>query len=172
MKSLDRLTCLFIMGLLCCTMVWSAPGEQDPPQLTAAEARKIIADGNRQWGKARVEFDKAKFEEMLAPDFYAQLPNRKLTRQEFIDVISSQRPDGKLTRFDATVLTVQQTAVDEWVALIHEKLEVELPDGMRYSLWITRDGWKKVGDRWIITFSEAIGYENWYGGEKPPFRDW
>ena len=172
MNSFNHVACLVVMGLLCFTMAWPALGEQDSPQITAAEAREIIADGNRQWGKARVEFDKEMYEKMLAPDFYAQLPDRRLTRQEFIDVIMYERPGSKLTRFDATVLTVQQTAADEWVALIHEKLEVELPDDMLYSLWITRDGWKKVGDRWVITFSEAIGYENWYGGEKPPFEDW
>ena len=41
-----------------------------------------------------------------------------------------------------------------------------------YALWITKDGWKKIGDKWIITFSEAIGRENWWEGIKPPFKDW
>lgn len=144
---------------------------QDSSLLTAAEVRKIIADGNRQWGKARVEYDKKTFEKMLAADFYVQLPGRRLTRQEFIESISVQPKGFKLTRFDATVLTVQPSA-DGWVAVIHEKLEIDIPDGKVYSLWITRDGWKKVNNQWIITFSEAIGSEQWSGGKKPPFPDW
>lgn len=146
-------------------------GGQDSSSLTAAEVRKVIADGNRRWGNARVEYDKKTYEEMLSPDFYVLVQGRKLTRQEFIDAISVQRPGVKLTRFDATVLTVQQSE-GIWVAVIHEKLEIDSPDGKVYSLWITRDGWKKVNDRWFITFSEAISFEQWRGGEKPPFLDW
>jgi hypothetical protein len=108
---------------------------------------------------------------MLASDFYVQLQGRKLTRQEFIDAISVQRPGVKLTRFDASVLTVQPSA-DGWVAVIHEKLEFDSPKGKVYSLWITRDGWKKENDQWVITFSEAIGSEQWSAGEKPPFPNW
>ena len=77
----------------------------------------------------------------------------------------------KLLRFDATVLTVQRTQ-DGWVAIIHEKIERETPHGKEYSLWITKDGWRKEGDKWVITFSEAAGWENWRDGEKPPFQDW
>jgi hypothetical protein len=144
---------------------------QDSSRITAAEARKIIADGNRQWGKARIEYDNEMFEKMLATDFYVLLQGQKLTRQQFIEAISAQRSGVKLTRFDATVLTVQRDA-DGWVAVIHEKLEIDSPGGKVYSLWITRDGWKKVNNQWVITFSEAIGSENWQGGEKPPFPDW
>jgi hypothetical protein len=146
-------------------------GRQDSSPITAAEARKIIADGNRQWGKARIEYDKDMFEKMLAKDFYVLLLGQKLTRQEFIELISVQRSGVKLTRFDATVLTVQPEA-DGWVAVIHEKIEIDSPAGKVYSLWITRDGWKKVDNRWVITYSEAIGSEQWRGGEKPPFKDW
>lgn len=144
---------------------------QDSSPLTAAEARKIIANGNRQWGKARVETDKKTFEKMLAEDFYVQLAGQKLTREEFIERISVQPKGYKLTRFDATVLTVQPGA-DGWVAVIHEKIEIDGPGGKIYSLWITRDGWKKANGQWVITFSEAIGNEQWSGGKKPPFRDW
>lgn len=166
-----QFACFGIIILLIMTAVQPLSGEQESSGLSAVEARKIIADGNREWGKARVELDKKAFEKMLAPDFYVQLPGRKLTRQEFINIISAQMPGVKLTRFDATVLTVQR-AEDSWVAIIHEKLEMESPQGKIYSLWITRDGWKKVDDRWVITFSEAIGSERWLGGEKPPFQDW
>ena len=151
----------------------ASPG-QTSPRLTLAEARKIIADGNREWGRARVAHDRPTFERMLAPDFYAQLQGRKLTRQEFIDGISAAPRGARLTRFDATVLTVQPTA-DGWVALIHEKLESEPADGKgekSYGLWITRDGWKMVNGQWVIAYSEAVGSEQWRGGAKPPFLDW
>ena len=144
---------------------------QNSMQITVTEARKIIAEGNIKWGKARVDFDKKTFEEMLSPDFYVIIGERKISRQEFIDGISFQPPGGKLLRFDATVLTVQQTP-EGWVAIIHEKIERETPAGKIYSLWITKDGWKKEGDKWLITFSEALGNESWRDGSKPPFRDW
>ena len=41
--------------------------EAAAPKLTLAEARKIIADGNREWGRARVALDTAAFERTLAP---------------------------------------------------------------------------------------------------------
>jgi hypothetical protein len=148
---------------------------QETPRLTPSEARKIIADGNIAWGKARVALDQATFQRMLAPDFYVQLPDQKMTRQQFLDRISSNPPAGKLTRFDASVLTVTPSAsIGGWVAIIQEKLEYERADGQgkTYALWITRDGWKKTGDRWVVTFSEAVGNEFWRDGAKPPFRDW
>lgn len=144
---------------------------QTNPSVTIAEAREVIAHGNIKWGKARVEFDTLAFNEMLAPDFYVNMWGRNLTREEFIRSISTPNPNMKFTRFDATVLTVQQKD-DQWIALIHEKLEHETPKGIIYALWITKDGWKKVGDKWIITFSEAIGREYWREGTKPPFKNW
>jgi hypothetical protein len=166
-----RFAGLITIFLLIIAAVIPLCGRQDSSPVTAAEARKIIADGNRQWGKARIEYDKETYEKMLAPDFYVLLQGQKLTRQQFIEAISVQRPGVELTRFDATVLTVQRDG-DAWIAVIHEKLEIDTPGGKVYSLWITRDGWKKVNDQWVITFSEAIGSENWQGGEKPPFPDW
>jgi hypothetical protein len=146
---------------------------QEPPALSRTEARKIIVDLNREWGKARVAFDKPTFEKMLAPDFYVQLPDQKLTRREFIDEISALSRGGKLTRFDVTVFTVEPSG-DAWVAVIEEKLEFARADGKGnvYSLWVTRDRWKKFGDRWMALSSEAVGNETWRDGAKPPFRDW
>ena len=146
---------------------------QSAPPLSLAEARRIIADGNREWGRARVALDQAVFQRMLAPDFYVQLPDQRMTRQQFLDRISTNPPTAKLTRFDASVLTVEPSP-DGWVAVIQEKLEYERADGKgkAYALWITRDGWKKIGDRWVVTFSEAVGSEFWRDGAKPPFEDW
>jgi hypothetical protein len=55
---------------------------------------------------------------MLAPDLYVQLSDRRLTRQQFIDRISSYPSGITLTRFDASVLTVEPSG-DGWVAKIH-----------------------------------------------------
>jgi hypothetical protein len=131
---------------------------QEPTTLSRAEARKIIVDRNREWGTARVAFDRPTFEKMLAPDFYVQLPEQKLSRREFIDEISAPPRSGKLTRFDVTIFTVE-------FALAEGK-------GTVYSLWVTRDRWKKFGDRWMALSSEAIGNESWRDGARPPFRDW
>jgi glyoxylase-like metal-dependent hydrolase (beta-lactamase superfamily II) len=138
--------------------------------ISPAEARKIIAEGNRAWGRARVAYDRPTFERMLAPDFFVLMRDRKLTRREFIEGISNSGLGAKLTRFDASVLTVQSSA-DGWTAVICEKLEYDTPQGKAYSLWITRDGWKQIKNQWVITSSEAIGSENWIGA-KPPFPDW
>jgi hypothetical protein len=141
-----------------------------------AEGRKLLVALNKEWGTARVGFDRPTFERMLAPDFYVQLADRRLTRKEFIDEISSPSPRARLTRFDVEVLTVEPAGQsgDEWVAVIEEKLELVPSDGRprAYSLWVTRDRWKKFGDRWMALSSEAIGDELWRNGEKPPMASW
>ena len=88
--------------------------------------------------------DKNKIERMLAPDLYVQTPNRKLTRQEFIDGIFPS--PNTLTRFDATVLTVEPRGND-WAALVLEKLEAETKDNNGktskiYVMGVARDGWE------------------------------
>lgn len=127
-------------------------------------------------GKARVALDKNTFEKMLAPDLYVQFKDRRLTRQQFIDLISSFPPGVTLTRFDASVLTVEPNG-DDWVAIILEKLEIEREgaDGKsekEYAAWVTRDGWRKVSnDKWLILFSEEVGHEGWKG-TPPPLTNW
>ncbi len=54
---------------------------------------------------------------MLAPDLYVQFSDRRLTRQQFIDRITSYPPGITLTRFDASVLTVEPNG-DDWVLLM------------------------------------------------------
>lgn len=140
--------------------------------MSAAAARQVIAQGNREWGRARVAFDRATFERMLAPDFYVQLRSRRVERQEFINTISAPPPGAKLVRFDATVLTVEATDFG-WAAVIHEKMEYDLGNGAKaFSLWIARDGWRKTGNDRRIAFSEEADKENWIGGDKPPFPEW
>ena len=101
------------------------------------------------------------------------MPDKKISRSEFLSMISANPPGAKLVRFDASVLTVE-AAKDGWVATILEKLEFERADGKPrvYSLWVTRDTWQKLEDRWVVTSSEAIGDEFWRDGTKPPIRDW
>lgn len=91
-------------------------------------------------------------------------------------MISTGMPGATLTRFDASVLTVQPTADGGWAAVILEKLETERPGaGGRpvkgYSLWITRDGWKQNEARWQVTSSEVIGVQMWRDGVAPPLHD-
>jgi|SRR5580704_1306429 hypothetical protein len=132
------------------------------------EARKAIESGNVEWGKARVAIDKNAFEKMLAPTLYVQVGDRRLTRQQFVDRISSYPPGVTLTRFDARVLTVAPNGHD-WVAIIFEKLEYELKGSngkteKEYWAWVTRDGWRKVaGDKWLMLYSEEVSHEKWKG---------
>jgi hypothetical protein len=111
---------------------------------------------------------------MLAPDLYVQTPDRKLTRLEFIDAIFS-RP-YTLTRFDATVLTVEPRGND-WAALVLEKLEGEIKDNSGktskiYVMGVVRDGWGKLNDnQWTLLWSEQLGQQVW-DEESPPIANW
>ncbi len=151
-------------------------GAQTSTAVSLEEARKVIQAGNVEWGKARIANDKNTFERMLAPDAYVQLSDRKLTRQEFIDMISTRRPGSVLKRFDASVLTVEPKG-DDWVATLLEKIEVEWKDpssgksGKGYSAWVTRDGWRKLsGDKWVILYSQEVSHQNW--DDTPPVANW
>ena len=154
--------------------VVSAVGLQD--EMSVATAREEIGAMYERWGRARVSFDQETVEAMLDDAFYVLLDDRRISREEFVNMVLRKIPDRQLIRFDADVLTVQR-AEDGWTVVITEKLEVELTDDegtthKRYSFWVTRDGCRKEGDKWMVTYSEAIGYENWRTGKRPPFKDW
>jgi Domain of unknown function (DUF4440) len=145
------------------------------PPLTAADVRKIINDNNAIWSKARLAYDRATAEKMLAPDFFVVLPDRKHTRQEFLDMVAHKPAAGGLTRFEPIILTVASSG-DAWAAIIEEKLEFERPNAegkleKGYALWVTRDTWKKIGDQWQALSSEAISNERWQGAA-PPIANW
>ena len=147
---------------------------QPSPEVQAAIRKEINAE-YQEWGKARLAFDTVTYEKMLSPNFYVTLPTGKVTRKEFIAMVSTRRPGGKFLRFESQILSLAK-AGDDWVAVITEKLEAEAKgkDGKVthfYSLWVTRDGWHKEGDRWTVTYSEGIGWENWYD-KKPPIPGW
>jgi hypothetical protein len=118
--------------------------------------------------------DKNTIEKMLAPDLYVQTPDRKLTRQEFIDSLFS-RP-YTLTRFDASVLTVEPRGND-WSVLIFEKIEVETKDkdgktSKGYRALVARDGWRKSNNnQWTLLSSEQLGQQRWTE-ERPPIANW
>lgn len=166
--------------LLCLTgassLVANHPPVQKKSETTPAAARAAIEKTYDAWGRARVELDRETMDSILAPDFYVLLDGRKISREKFIGDISRERMGSRLTRFDADVLTVQKTE-EGWTAVITEKLEISIMGSggetqKGYSFWITRDGWRKQGDKWLVTFSEAIGYENWKPGSKPPIKGW
>jgi hypothetical protein len=69
------------VSTLLAVIVTASAWAQSAPAVSSAEARKTI--------QARVALDKNTIERMLAPDSYVQTPDRKLTRQEFIDAIFS-----------------------------------------------------------------------------------
>ncbi len=149
---------------------------QTSPADSSVEARKAIEAGYAEWSKARVAMDKNTLEKMLAPDSYVQLSDRRLTRQEFIDRISSYPRGVKLTRFDAGVFTLVPKGND-WIATIVEKIEYEHKDAegkteKMYMAWVTRDGWRMVSnDRWLVLFSEEVSHEQWEG-TPPPIANW
>ena len=168
----SRLGGRILVSTLLAVIVTATAGAQSAPAVTSAEARKAIQVGYAEWAKARVALDMNTIERMLAPDFYFQTPDKKHTRQEFIDSM----PSLKITRFDASVLTVELRGND-WVALISEKGEVETKDkdgktSKGYRVLVARDGWRKLNDnQWILLSSDVPGRQRW-NGEIPPIANW
>jgi hypothetical protein len=160
-----------LVSTLLAVIVTAAAGAQSAPAVSSTEARKAIEAGYIEWAKARVALDMKTIERMLAPDFYFQLPDRKHTRQEFIDSM----PSLKITRFDASVLTVEPRGND-WSVLIFEKGEVETKDDLGktskgYIVLVARDSWRKLNDnQWTLLSSEPLGQQRWQ--ESPPIANW
>ena len=183
MKSLRRTTAGPVAILCLVPLLLAAPAltaNQDPApkegQVTAAAARAAITEQYEAWGRARVELDRQTLDSILAPDFHVLLYGRKVSREQFLNDISRERLGARLTRFDADILTVQQAEAG-WTVVIREKLEITMMGSggkphKACSLWVTRDGWRQTGDKWVVTYSEAIGHENWTPGTKPPISDW
>ena len=155
-----------LVSTLLAVIVTAAAGTQSAPAVSSAEARRAI--------EARVALDKNTIERMLAPDLCVQTPDQKLTRQELIDAIFSH--PYTLTRFDATVLTVEPRGND-WAALVLEKLEGEIKDNSGktskiYVMGVVRDGWGKLNDnQWTLLWSEQLGQQLWEE-ESPPIANW
>jgi len=149
-----------------------AAAAQSAPAVGLAAARTGIQAGYAEWAKARVNLDMNTIERMLAPDFYFQTPDRKFTRQEFID----RAPTLKITRFDETVLTVEPRDND-WSAVIYAKIEIDTKDkdgktGKEYRVLVARDGWRKLNDnQWILLNSEPLSQQRWKD-ERPPIANW
>jgi hypothetical protein len=160
-----------LVSTLLAVIVTAAAGTQNAPAVSSEEARKAIQVGYAEWAKARVALDMNTIERILAPDFYFQTPDQKHTRQEFIDSM----PSLKITRFDASVLTVEPRGND-WSVLIFEKVEVETKDkdgktSKGYRVLVARDGWRKLNDnQWTLLSSEPLGQQRWQ--ESPPIANW
>jgi hypothetical protein len=152
---------------------------QTPQPVTRVEARQHIQEGNIAWGKARVALDRNAFDRIMGPasEFYVRFSDgKRMDRQQFLERISSPPAGIHLTRFDASVLTVEPNG-DDWVCIILEKLAIERtgPGGKaetEYVVSITRDGWRRLSDgRWVVLFSEQVGQEHWKGAP-PPLAIW
>jgi hypothetical protein len=164
--------------LFCVPLAWALCLDpllpRTPAQSPAEAVRDEIAAFNAAWDEARTSYDVEAFERMLAPDFWVQIGPQKLTRAEFIAQIAKPQPAARLVRFDTQLLTLRQEQGD-WYGVITEKLEIELtrPDGGTgriYSLWVTKDGFRKGAEGWKCLSSEALGWENW--NAPPPIPDW
>src|SRR5512135_1339267 len=161
-----------LASTLLAVIVTATARAQSAPTVSPAEARTAIQAGYTEWAKARVALDTNTIERMLAPDFYFQLPDRRLTRQEFIDRVLF----SKTTRFAENVLTVEPRDSD-WSVFIFAKVEVETKDkegntSKEYRALVSRDRWRKLNDnQWIILSSEPLGQQRWTG-ERPPIANW
>src|SRR5580700_590914 len=160
-----------LVSSLLAVIVTATAGAQSAPAVSSTEARKAIEVGYAEWAEARAALDMNTIERILAPDFYFQNPDRKYTRQEFIDTM----PRLKMTRFDSSALTVEPRGND-WSVLIFEKGEVETKDkdgkpSKGYILLVARDGWRKLNEnQWTLLSSEPLGQQRWQ--ESPPIANW
>ena len=163
-----------LVSTVLAVIVTATAGAQSAPAVSSTEARKAIQAGYVEWDKARVAMDKNTIERLLAPDLYVQTPDRKLTRQEFIDALF--KSSVTLKRFDATVLTVEPKGND-WAVVVLEKLEGEIKDkdgktSKVYVVGVARDGWGILNDnQWTLLWSEQLGQQRWKD-ESPPIANW
>lgn len=149
-------------------------GPDDPDTI-----RRELTAMNAAWSAVRLAYDSVAADSLLVPTFHAALRDRSATRQEFITAVATRSPTSRLVRFDNPILTIMKgDSANEWVALVLEKLEYDrrAPDGTItrvYSLWITRDGFRRVAPgRWKFMYTQEVMREAWTGGRKPPFPDW
>ena len=168
--------CVVSVFLTAAAPILNALQVQDPIAKTPLAARKAIDKAYEAWARARVAHDEKTLDSIMDPDFYVLLDGRKISREKFLNDITQVRNNVRLTRFDPDILTVQRTG-DFWTAVITEKLEIEITgaDGKAQTLcsfWVTRDGWRQKEGKWLVTFSEAIGHEDWIPGTKPPIEGW
>jgi len=169
---------LVLVPALLATVALAARRPQEQVDVhTSESAREAITTAYEEWGRARVELDREAMDAALAPEFRVLLADRELSREEFLGQISQARLGARLTRFDVSVLTVRE-ADPGWIAVITEKLELEVPvpggpgeTRTVYSFWVTRDGFRVEDGVWLATSSEEIGHENWTD-TAPPFPDW
>jgi len=163
-----------LVSTVLAVIVTATVGAQSAPAVSSTEAQKAIQAGYVEWDKARVAMDKNTIERLLAPDLYVQTPDRKLTRQEFIDALF--KSSVTLKRFDATVLTVEPKGND-WAVVVLEKLEGEIKDkdgktSKVYVVGVARDGWGILNDnQWTLLWSEQLGQQRWKD-ESPPIANW
>ena len=86
-------------------------------------------------------------------------------------------PSLKITRFDASVLTVEPKGND-WSVLLFEKGEVETKDkngktSKVYIVLVARDGWRKLNDnQWTLLSSEPLGQQRLGKDEIPSIANW
>lgn len=164
-----------LVSTLVAVIVTAGAGAQSAPAMSSTEARKAIESAYVVFGKAAVgPMDKNTMERMLAPDLYVQTATRRATRQEYLDYLYT-RP-LTLTRFDATVLTVEPRG-DDWAVLVFEKLEGQVKDKSgktsKIYIWgVARDGWGRRNDnQWTVLYSEELGGPQ-ISEETPPIANW
>ena len=165
-------TARILASTLLALIVTAAAGAQGAPAVSPAEARTAIQAGYATWVKARLTLDTNTIERMLGPDFTFQLPDRKFTRQEFVDRVRTNRP----TRFVETVLTVEPRDND-WSVFLVGKVEIDTKDqegktSKEYRVFVSRDGWRRLNDnQWVLLSSELLSQQRWKD-ERPPIANW
>ena len=122
------------------------PNARPPAPFDDAAIREQLTAVNKAWSAVRLTYDSAAANRMLTPDFFVLMYGQKISRADFITMVSKPQPGTKLVRFDNPILSIfKDPQKEEYTAAVMEKIEYERPraDGSgtdkMYSLWITRD---------------------------------
>ena len=163
-----------LASTLVALILTAAAGAQSAPAMNSTEARKEIEAAYVVFGKAAVgPMDKVTMEKMLGPDLYVQTATRRATRQEYLDYLYT-RP-LTLTRFDATVLTVEPRGND-WAVLVlrnskaSSRTRVAKPARSTSGELHAMAG-ERNDNQWTVLFSEELGGPQ-ISEDIPPIANW
>src|SRR6185295_17823995 len=80
------------------------PNAQPPGQFDDATIRAELTAVNKAWSAVRLGFDSAAAERLLTPDFHVDMYGQRVTRPEFIRMVSTRQEGVRLARFDNPIL--------------------------------------------------------------------
>jgi ketosteroid isomerase-like protein len=120
------------------------------PAATEASDLEILAKLNATYLASDQNSDVERYEEILADDFTASLPDYKLRdREQFLELIAAPRPFAELAAHDVKIRLLGDFAII-YAALTFRTLDGVLHHG-RYT-----DDWQRRGGKWLCVAANVI----------------